>query len=506
MSRTDKAVKNLFFAIGGQIIGLIISFISRSVFICVLGTEYLGVNGLFTNILTVISFAELGVGAAITFCLYEPLAKGDEEKIKSLMHLYKTAYKWIGIVVLLVGLALTPFIHVLVKSDSYIANLKIIFFLFVLNSAMSYFYSYKRSLIIANQNKYITTVYRYVFYFILNITQMFFLVLTHNYILFLILQVIFTLAENICVSKRADKLYPFLKETDIQPLDKKTKIVIVRNVKAMLFHKTGSIFVGASDNIIISKILGVANVGLYSNYSLITQALHMVFSAFFQSATAGVGNLGATEERQHQLTVFYRLFFMNFIIYGFSSIAFINMINPFISLWLGNEFVLGKSIVIVLGINFYITGMRKSVLTFREALGLYWYDRYKPLAESLINLVISIVLAYKFGLVGVFAGTIVSSVTVCCWIEPLVLYKYGFKTSSRQYFLRLLLYTSLLVVVELIVNHLCSLFVLSSILTLILNALISLLVSVLVVSLFFAKSDEFTYILKLCKKALLGKK
>lgn len=506
MSRTDKAVKNLFYALIGQASGLIISFVARIFFVKTLGAQYLGVNGLFTNVLTILSFAELGIGAAIIFCLYEPLANGDKEKIKSLMHLYKTAYGWIGASILLIGLVLTPFIRVLVKSDSYIADLEMIFFLFVLNSATSYFYSYKRSLIIANQDKYITTIYRYAFYLMLNVTQIVFLILTRNYIVFLILQVLFTLAENICVSKQADKLYPFLSEADIQPIDKKTKTTIVQNVKAMLFHKTGSILVGATDNIVISKVLGIASVGIYSNYSLVTQALHMAFSLFFSSATAGIGNLGTSGDKKHITTVFYRIFFMNFVIYGISSIVFINLINPFVTLWLGNDFLLDKTIVIILGINFYLTGIRKTVLTFREAFGLYWCDRYKPIFESAINLVASIFLAYRLGLAGVFCGTIISSVTTCCWIEPFMLYKHGFGASSKPYFLKLAVYTVLLVMIELMVEFICSSFVLPAFLTLLVYAVVSFIIPSAVILLLFSRTDELRYLLCLCKRTILRKK
>ena len=200
-TRTSSTIKNLFWAFIGQGIGLIISFISRIFFLKILGSEYLGLNGLFTNILTVLSLAELGIGTAIIYSLYRPLAVKDELKIKQLMFFYKKTYIIIGIIILILGIAITPFLKYLINDIPNIDYIWLIYILFVIYTSVSYFYSYKRNLIIADQNRYIATIYRYLFYILLNITQIIYLVITKDYFGFLVLQIIFTILENIFVSK-----------------------------------------------------------------------------------------------------------------------------------------------------------------------------------------------------------------------------------------------------------------------------------------------------------------
>ena len=212
MSRTNNSLKNMKYAIVGQGLGLLVSFFSRLVFVRTLGSEYLGLNGLFTNILSILSLAELGVGAAIIYSMYKPLAEKNINKVKALMGIYKKAYVTIGMIIALIGSALVPFLDHLIKNKPNLPYIELIYLMFVINSSISYFFSYKRSLIIADQKRYIATFYRYGFYFLLNITQITVLLLTHNYIFYLGLQIISTFIENICVSRKADTLYPFLKE------------------------------------------------------------------------------------------------------------------------------------------------------------------------------------------------------------------------------------------------------------------------------------------------------
>ena len=440
--RTVSSIKNLIFAFGGQFLGIIISFIARIIFLQVLNSEYLGINGLFTNILTILSLAELGIGTAMNFSLYKPLAEQNKEKIKSLMYLYKKAYIIIGIIILVVGIAISPLLPFFINEMPDIPeNIYFIYILFVINTGISYFFSYKRALIVSDQKRYIATIYRYGFYFLLNVAQIICLLITRNYILFLVLQIIFTLLENIFVSIKANKMYPYLKEKNIDKLLKEETKEIKKNVFAMFFHKVGEIVVKSTDNIIISKFVSLSAVGLYSNYYLITNALNMIIGQVFTSIVASIGNLGATENKEKLKNIFNKVFFLNFWIFGFSAICLYILFNDFISLWLGAEYLLPESVMLVIVVSFCIEGMRKSVLDFRDALGIFWYDRYKPIFEVIINLIASIILVQKIGLAGVFVGTIISTLTTSFWVEPYVLYKYGFKMKLRDYFKQYLKYT-----------------------------------------------------------------
>lgn len=497
--RSKSSAKNLVVALIGQAFGLIISFIARIIFVKFLSDEYLGLNGLFTNLLTMLSLVELGVGSALVYSLYKPLADGDNEKVKSLMDLYRKAYNIIGGVVLIIGILFIPFYRYLISEVPSISHLDFIYILFVLNTAISYFYSYKRSLIICDQKRYIATIYRYVFYFLLNVFQIIVLFLTHNYILYLITQVVFTWLENICISIKADRMYPYLKDKNIKKLDKKELNTISKNVRAMLFHKIGGVVVNSTDNILISKLVGLIAVGMYSNYYLITSALDTITAQFFNAITASVGNLGACTNSKKVKETFNTTFFLNYLIYGVITVCLLILFNPFIEVWLGKKYLFDFSVVLVITICFYLKGIRKTCLTYRDALGLFWHDRYKPIIESIINLVASIILGIKYGVLGVFMGTIISTVTTSLWIEPYVLYKYYFKENIIDYLYRFIKYTLVVVLTYLIVQKIVILISIDGILGLLIKGVVSLILSILIMTIVFIKTNEIKHMKKIFK-------
>jgi O-antigen/teichoic acid export membrane protein len=494
MSRTRSSVVNFLTAVIGQIFGFLASFIARIVFVKILGSEYLGLNGLFTNILTVLSLAELGVGSAITYSLYEPLAKNDYEKCKSLMKLYKYIYLVIGTFIFVAGICISPFLLIFIKEMPNIDNLNIIFILFVVNTAISYFYSYKRNLIIADQNRYIATIYRYAFYFALNVAQIVFLIITKNYFVYLILQIISNFLENYFISKKADKMYPFLSDKNVEKLDKESINDIKKNTKAMMMHKIGGTVVSSTDNIILSKFVGLEAVGLYSNYYMVIYALNLFFTQLYNSLTPSVGNLWATSTTNKRVDIFKKIDFLTFWVYSFSSICLLYLFNSFIKIWVGKEYLFDFNVVLILTINFYITGMRKSVLTFRDATGLFYRDRWKSIVEALINLVVSIVLAINFGTFGVFLGTFISSITTSVWVEPFILFKDGFKIKTSLYFKTYFKRLMITIIICIITFIPIKFIVVSNIyLSFIVKLIICLLLPNLILYIMYRNSDEFKY-------------
>lgn len=315
---------------------------------------------------------------------------------------------------------------------------------------------FQQTLIIADQHQYITSVYRYTMEIALRLAQMVFLQYTRNYFAYLGLQTAAILMQNLLLSRRADRLYPYINKLRPKRLDAETKNEIVRNTKAMITHRIGGIVVFGTDNLLISSFVGVVAVGLYSNYLLVTNGLTSVYSQFFRSLTASVGNLGATADAGRAAPVFWKVNFAGGWLYGFSAVCLVVLFNPFISLWVGKEYLFSQAIVILIALNFYVSGMRQSVLTFRDAYGLYWYDRYKPIAESVINLAVSILLAIPFGVAGILAGTFVSTMTTCFWIEPLVLFRYGIHTPVKRYFQEYALNTAVTLLTAVPVWFICA--------------------------------------------------
>ena len=447
MSRTRNSLMNITVGIGGQLFQMLIQFLSRSVFIYCLSVEYLGVNGLFTNILTLLSLTELGFGTAIIYNLYEPIAKDDRNRIIKLMNLYKVIYRIVAVVVLLIGLCLVPFLGVLVQNTDALPNIEIIYLVYLLNAVASYCLIYKRSLIEANQKAYICTIYQKIFSVSQYIIQIVILLLTHNYMLYLSMMLFFSIACNVAISIKANNMYPYLKEKN-NSLPEKSEIKnIAKNTFALSLHRVGTICVNNTDNILMSTFVSLSTVGLYSNYTLITSSLSQFTSLIFNAFTASIGNLGALESKDKMKSVFKTLNFFGFFVFGFCTTCLFNLFNPFIKLWIGEKYLFSFSIVVIIVLNYYTGGMRQVTLKFRDALGLFWYDRYKALAEAIVNLILSIWLVQKIGVAGILLGTLFCTVFISSWVEPLILFKYGFESSVKEYFLDYLKYTISLIII-----------------------------------------------------------
>lgn len=483
----------MFSAFAGQSVSLLASLISRYVFARYMSQEYMGLSGLFTNILTMLSLVELGVGPAITFSLYKPLAEGDTEKVKSLMRLFQTSYRIIGGLVLALGALFTPFYPFFIKDTSGVDHLTVIYWLYVLNTGISYFYSYKISLITADQNQYIRNIGHYAFFVVMNVGQAVILILTQNYILFLVLQVICTFAENLVLSIVADRMYPYLKDKDVQPLTRETTAPIVRNIKAMILHKIGGIAVNSTDNLLITKFLGLGISGIYSNYSLIIIAVRNILGKVFSAVVASVGNIHALNDREKVATVFYRVYFLSFWLFAFCGICLGCLLQPFIELMFGKQYLLDEWTVIVLVFCFYTYGMRNAPNVLREAAGLYYKDWFKPLLEGAVNLISSIILLKRYGVVGVFLGTIISTVFVNAWIEALMVYKYVLQKPFTGFLSQYLVFFVSFLLAYCLTSFGCRFFQAATILNLFARGMICITVPNTLFYLLYRKREELAY-------------
>lgn len=503
MSRTNNSLRNIKYSLIGLFIYILLTYFARIIFLKYLNAEYLGLNGLFYDILSVLSIAELGIASAISYCLYKPLNEHNEAKIQSIMLFFKKAYRVIGFIVLTAGIILSFFLSFFIKDMPEIPNINIYFLMFVANSALPYFFSYKKILIIADQKKYISTAYEYAFFSGLCIAQIIILILTKNYFLFLLLQVSSTLLLNVFITIKANKIFPYIKKLPNRRLETEEKKHILKNVKAMVFHKIGGVVVQGTNNIILSKFISIVSVGLYSNYLLIINAIITVINSVFSSITASIGNLTTQNDSEKNTRFFGITNFACFWIYGFSSICLMVLLNPFVKLWVGASYIFSDFIVISIIVNFYINGMRLSVLTFRDAMGVFWFDRYKPLFEAIINLAASIILTIKFGISGVFIGNIISTMATSFWIEPLMLFRHGLRQSVYTYFTSYILYLLITVTTASITFYTCSLVILSSeIIEFACKLGICMLIPNLIFFLIFRKTKEFIYIKDIVASAI----
>lgn len=500
--RTKKSIRNSTFALGGQLLTTILSFVTRTIFIMILGPAYLGVNGLFTSILSMLSFAELGIGTAIIYALYKPLADDDQEKISALMNLYEKVYRLIGLTVGLLGMLVIPFLENLIKDiPDNIPNLLAIYLLFLFNSVASYFFVYKRSIVIASQNSHINTTNQCIFLLLQNVAQILILLTTQNYMLYLVIQIISSITSNIFISRTVNKMFPYLNKNKHSKLDTVSKKEIAKNVIGMMSLKLGSVLVGAKDNLFISNFVGILFVGLYSNYILITSTITLIVKQFFNAVTASVGNLNASQDNKKSYFIYKILFFINFWCYGFSGIALSVMCNQFIKIWIGEAFILQYSILAIIIINFFIYGMRQTALVFIDAYGLFWQIKYKPIIEAIINISVSLffIMVLDMGIYGVLLGTTTSTILTNVWWEPYAVYKYGFQVKLRCYFERYAIYVMVVAINFLITDWLCELPRLTGITDLVYRLIICLGVTNGVFFLAFHKTEEYKYLITILK-------
>ena len=492
--RTKKSAINIITAFISQFVLILLGFVSRKVMIDSIGVEYLGINGLMSNILTILSLAESGIGTAMVYALYKPLAKKKKKKIKGLMNFYKNTYRTLAALTALVGLSILPFLKYLMK-DNTVENSITIYLLFLFSSVCSYLYSYKISMNNADQNKYLSTIFNTVTQILVLILKVLILYLTKNYILFLSIDIASTLIKNFIFSKMMDKRYPYLREKVTEKLDKETKDSLYTNIKALFIGKIGYIISVSSDNLVISSRISIKTVGLYSNYTTITSAVSGFVGIFISSISASIGNLLAEESKEKVYDIYKTTEFINFWLYFFSSICIFCLAETFISLWIGEQFIMGEGVVLLIVLNFFISGIMAPIDSVKCAAGLYKPDRYVTIIASIVNFIISMVLAKPLGISGVFIGTLVSTLLFSFWIKPVIVYKHIFKRGILEYFKRILFQTS----ITFIMGAIClfigeSLFFEHTILNLLCKlALCIIIPNIIFISIYF-KTDEFKYV------------
>lgn len=501
--RTSNSVKNSITSMISYVIAIVIGLVAQALFIKILGEEYLGLNGLFSNILTMLSIFDLGIGSAIVYNLYKPISQNKIEKIKSLMLFYKRAYNLIALIIFFGGLMVIPFLDKIVGKISIDVNLYVVYIMFLLNTVCSYLMTYKRSLICANQKNYIINIVHIIYLLVINISRIILLYLTENYYVYLSFTIVGQLIENFIITLIANKIYPFLLDKKIKPLDKKTQQDILSKVKALVFHKVGTVIISGTDNVIISYFLGVATVGLYSSYTLIINPVTNLFGQIISSATASVGNLLVTENDEKIYSVFKRIRFLNFWIACFSSICLLVIIQPFIELWIGKKYLLSMFVVVTIVFNYFQKIMRNTYNIFKDSAGIWREDKFVPLIESVLNIVFSIALLKVFGLAGVFMGTIVSGLALWCYSYPKFVYKKLFHRNYLDYAKETISYILLFSILATLTYRFSVLITVESIyLKFLVSVVIAVIVPNLILLVFFRKNDNFKYFKKLINNFL----
>ena len=496
--RIKHSLLNIGAGLGNQIIITALSFISRTVFVTYLGVEYLGLNALFTSVLAMLALAEAGIGSSIMYSLYKPVADDDREKISVLMKLYKNAYLVIAVVVLLLGLSLMPFLKYFI-GDTKIENVNIIYLIFLLNTVAPYLYMHKNSFLNVCQKGYIVTGIYSISSIISTSLKIGILYYTQNFILYLLVESFITITSSVVLALIVNKKYPFLKEKVKAKLDPETKAGIVKNVKAIVLQNIGAYLVLGTDNIIISSFVGIAAVGIYSNYRMLIDISRTFINQVFDNIYHSVGNLVANEniEKIYSIYKVYRL--VNFWLYCSITITMHIMLGPFINVWLGESYLMDGATVLLLMLIFYEKGMRNAITTVKTTSGIFHSDRFAPLVQAAINLSLSIILVRYIGITGVFLGTLISSIFVPFWTTPYLVYKKVFKLPLFHYFRTYFLYLLIGVGIYFITEY-CSGFIeADNFKLLIVKGIICFLVPNIIFILVFMHTTEYKYIIHVLK-------
>ena len=432
-SRKLNSIRNIIFGYGNQILTLVLSFISRTVFIQVLGEDYLGINGLFSDVLTMLSMADLGFGTAMVYSFYKPVAEQDEKRIAALIHFYKRIYNFIAVAVAVVGVMLVPFLKYLVNLDQGIPYLKIYYLFFLANTVISYLFVYKTSIINASQKNYLISQYQAIVNVVKTVVQIIALLIFHNYFVYLFINIVATLANNLIASHKAEQLYPEIRASH-EELDAESKKSIFQNMKSIFLYKVSGVLLNGTDNTLTSIIVGTVWVGIYSNYNMIIAAVNNFINTLFSSVTASIGNVVVTEKSEKRYEVFKIMQIISLMIAAITTVVMYNLINDLIFVWLGDKFILNNQIVVAIMCNFYLGNILRPIWSYREATGLYMQTKYIMLITAGVNIVLSIAWGIMFGMSGILFASAVARLSTYFWYEPRLLFKNYFEEKVSGFY------------------------------------------------------------------------
>lgn len=437
------------------VVNQLLRFIVRTVFIYCLSKEYLGINGLFTNILNFFNLAELGIGGAIVFALYKPLSEDNRMQIKALMNLYKRAYQGIGLFIFIIGVALVPFLPFLIKGNVNFINIYYVYFLYLINSAVSYFFfSYKSALLNADQKSHVITMISVKIQIITALLQICALVILKDnpnmsFYIYTTISIIGTILTNIIVARKTDKMYPYIKEQGKYDLESDVKKNIFKNIGALSISRVSRVVLDSIDSIIISATLigGLNLIGIYSNYIVIVNMINSFFTIISNAITSSLGNYLIEKNIEESKRVFRCMNLIFDWIYGLAFVCLLTLFNPFIGgIWINPEWTLSDTAVFFISLNFIINGITFTPMKYIQAAGLYWQAKFRYIISVVLNVSLSIIFVVKlnWGIEGVIIAT---SISLFCMVilDPYVVYKHIFHDNVFKYYIRFI--CSLLVII-----------------------------------------------------------
>ncbi len=436
IERTKNTVRNVIFGFIFRIINIVLPFISRTVILYVLGDKYLGLGSLFTSILSFLSLTELGVGAAMTFSMYKPIAENDRDTICALMNLYRKIYTIIGCVILAVGVALMPFLRQLIKGEiPGDVNLYLLYFLYLFNAVLSYWlFSYKNALLQAHQRTDVNSKISIIITPLSYVVMLGALIICKNYYAYAIWLPIFTVITNLIRSRYVDKHFPDYRAHG--QVSKELRSSISKKTMALIGTKLNTVVLNAADNLVMAAFLGLTAIAMYGNYYYIMSSIFGFLGIIYASMTAGLGNSLETEDLEKNYKDFEKFSFANSWIVGWCATCLVCLYQPFMKLWVGEALMFPLPIMLLFALYFYVYQIRKIPVVYKDAAGIWWEDRFRPYVCMVVNVVLNIVLVQIIGIAGIILSTVFSLSVSIPW-ENYTIFRYVFHRSSWQYYAKM---------------------------------------------------------------------
>lgn len=501
-SRTKNSILNLLTGFVGQSMTVLLNFCVRTVFIKSLGPSYLGIDGLFTNILSLLSLAELGFDTAISYRLYKPIAEGDDAKVRHYLIFFRNIYLVVGTVVFILGLLFIPFLSIFIKDYDKLGDLGInatfIFLLYLINSVSSYlFFAYRSIIVRAKQKQYILEIIGLLTIFLSSIAKIVYLLNNNNFVGYVIIAIVFCILHNLVNAIVAKKYYPnYFKKEDKRLSNGEVRDVF-KDCMALLVYKVNNAVMQSTDNLVLSSFIGLVTVGLYSNYLLVSMAIRQLLRKIFDSIKASMGDLFVSDDVQKKYFYFEITNFVTIVLYGTSAIVFAVEINEFITNWIGDEYIIPQPLPILMGVELLLTGMKLNLAQIREVSGVFRQMWFRPIWGSCLNIFFSILLVQYVEVSGVILGTIIAALFANLAIDPYVIHKYSFNKCKTvgSYYKKQMLYALVVIFIGVIVYYVSTNFITGmGWLSLAIHIILAALMSMSFIFLFFWRKRECIYI------------
>lgn len=504
-SRSEKAVKNVTMGLLSKAVVLVLGFVDRKFFITILGEELLGINGLFSNILLMLSLAEMGLTNVMVLSYYEPLEKHDHERLSSLTAFYKKIYNIIAIAIAIIGVILIPFLKFIVKLENPIENMVLIYLIFLANTVFSYLFIYKSTILTADQNGHVVTKTQMKFDLLRQVVQIVVLLVFNNIIPYLLMKIIFVLMNNLYLMRCVDQTYPYLDLKHAGELPNSERKKIASTIKSGFVYKISSILLNGTDNIIISALIGTVWVGMLANYDTVITSITAFIAIIFTSLTSSLGNLNVSAEPKKKMEIFDVVLFSGFWIALIVVPCCCIMMDDLVVLWLGEKYVLGEGILYAKLGMMYLSCTLNPIFSFREATGLFRKTKYMIFAGAIANIILSLVLGRIMGVSGVLFASIIAMLVTYIWYEPVVLYRQHFDSNPLLYLKKHLFNFLKLLIIIISATILVDWIKVDSWLMLFVKASVCFVIVFILSLVFMFKNKEFIYIKEWGMRVLVKK-